>query len=93
MLSNVSANSINTFGKENLINIKDITIDSKSGYSGAGKNLESKFIHKNLYSSTYAYSIKNHRHICEIDQQIYKFTRKKLTFLLILTYFLHSEEF
>ena len=66
--------------KGNLINIKDITIDSKSGYSGAGKNLESKFHHKNLYSSTYAYNIKNHRHICEIDQQIYKFTRKKINF-------------
>ena len=34
--------------KKNLINIKSITIDSKSGYSGAGKNLEKKFKHKNL---------------------------------------------
>ena len=28
--------------KKNLINIKNITIDSKSGYSGAGKNLKKK---------------------------------------------------
>ena len=27
----------------NLIQTKNITIDSKSGYSGAGKNLEQKF--------------------------------------------------
>ena len=66
--------------KKNLIINKDITIDSKSGYSGAGKNLEKKFTHKNLYSSIYAYSTKNHRHICEIDQQIFKFTKKKINF-------------
>jgi N-acetyl-gamma-glutamyl-phosphate reductase len=64
--------------KKNLINTRDITIDSKSGYSGAGKNLKKKFTHKNLYSSIYAYSIKNHRHICEIDQQLYKHTKKKI---------------
>ena len=34
--------------KKNLINSKNITIDSKSGYSGAGKNFEKKFRHKNL---------------------------------------------
>ena len=67
--------------KKNLIKINDIIIDSKSGYSGAGKNLEKKFTHKNLYSSTFAYSPKNHRHICETDQQILKLTNKKVKFL------------
>lgn len=66
--------------KMNLIKIKDITIDSKSGYSGAGKNLEKKFKHKNLYSSTYAYSTKKHRHICEIDQQLLKLTKRKINY-------------
>tara|TARA_B100001057_G_C22747420_1_gene910315 strand:+ start:70 stop:1107 length:1038 start_codon:yes stop_codon:yes gene_type:complete len=66
--------------KKNLINIKDITIDSKSGYSGAGKNLKKKFVHKNLYSSTFAYGISNHRHICEIDEQLYKLTKKKILY-------------
>ena len=66
--------------KNNLIKNQNITIDSKSGYSGAGKNLEKKFKHKNLYSSTFAYSTKNHRHICEMEQQIYKFTKKKIEF-------------
>ncbi len=63
--------------KKKLIKINDITIDAKSGYSGAGKNLEKKFTHKNLYQSTYAYSTKLHRHISEIDEQIYKITKKK----------------
>ena len=63
--------------KKNLIKTDNITIDSKSGYSGAGKNLKKKFVHKNLYSSTFAYNTKYHRHICEIDQQIFKLTKKK----------------
>ena len=66
--------------KKNMIKNDNITIDSKSGYSGAGKNLEKKFNHKNLYSSTFAYSTKNHRHICEIDQQFLKLTKKKIHF-------------
>ncbi len=66
--------------KKKLIKIKNITIDSKSGFSGAGKNLEKKFSHKNLYSSTYAYSTVNHRHICEIDQELLKYTKKKVSF-------------
>ena len=66
--------------KKNLIKRNNITIDSKSGYSGAGKNLEKKFKHKNLYLSTFAYSTKNHRHICEIDEQFLKLTQKKLEY-------------
>ena len=66
--------------KKNMIKTDNITIDSKSGYSGAGKNLKKKFKHKNLFSSTFAYSTKNHRHICEIDQQFLKFTKKKIYF-------------
>ncbi len=66
--------------RHNLINLKNITIDSKSGYSGAGKNLEKKFTHKNLYHSTYAYNTKNHRHMCEIDQELLKLTRKKVKY-------------
>ena len=66
--------------KKKLIKIHDITIDAKSGYSGAGKNLEKKFTHRNLYQSTYAYSTKLHRHISEIDEQIYKITKKKIKY-------------
>ena len=66
--------------KKNLIKIDDITIDTKSGYSGAGKNLEKKFSHKYIYSSIFAYSTRHHRHICEIDEQILKFTKKKISY-------------
>ena len=66
--------------KKNLIHKYNITIDSKSGYSGAGKNLHKKFKHKNLFQSTFAYSTKNHRHICEIDQELQIHTKKKVQF-------------
>ena len=66
--------------KKNLISINNITIDSKSGYSGAGKNLENKFKHKNLYSSVFAYNSKNHRHTCEIEQELFKHTKKRVEF-------------
>ena len=79
--------------KKNLIKLNNITIDSKSGYSGAGKNLEKKFKHKNLYNSTYAYSTKNHRHISEIDQEFSKITKKRYHILLIHIYYPLSEEF
>mgnify|MGYP006145943965 CR=1 FL=1 len=65
--------------KKRLIN-NEIIIDSKSGYSGAGKNLEKKFTHKNIYSSTYAYSPKNHRHTVEINQEIVKNTNQVVKF-------------
>ena len=66
--------------KKNLIKKYDITIDSKSGYSGAGRNYLKKFRHKNFLNSTYAYSTKKHRHISEIDQQIKKHTGKEILY-------------
>ena len=66
--------------RKKLIKENNITIDAKSGYSGAGKNLTKKFKHKNLYSSTFAYSPQNHRHICEIDEQFLKFLKKRIKY-------------
>ena len=66
--------------KKKMISSKGITIDSKSGYSGAGKGFEKKFKHKNLFSSTFAYQIKNHRHVAEIDQELSKYSKKKVIY-------------
>ena len=66
--------------QKNLIKIKNIIIDAKSGYSGAGKNFKKKFNHKNLYTSSFAYSPKNHRHIVEIQQEFLKYANKKILF-------------
>ncbi len=66
--------------KKKLIDIKNITIDSKSGFSGAGKNLKKKFIHKNLYSSVFAYGVLSHRHIVEISQELKAKTNQNVNF-------------
>ena len=63
-----------------MIKTNNIVIDSKSGYSGAGKNFKKKFKHKNLFASLFAYSTKKHRHIAEIDQELLKRTKKKIKF-------------
>ena len=62
--------------KKRLIRLKNIIIDSKSGYSGAGKNYKNKFKFKNFIHSTYAYSVNNHRHVAEIDQEFRKISKK-----------------
>jgi len=66
--------------KKSLIKTKNIIIDSKSGYSGAGKNYKSKFKHKNIESSVFAYGIEKHRHMSELDQQFYKILNNKFEY-------------
>ena len=55
-----------------LIDTKNIIIDSKSGYSGAGKKFDfNKIKSKNDYNF-YNYNTNNHRHIAEIEQELNK---------------------
>ena len=63
---------------KNFINFKNIIVDSKSGYSGAGRGVHKKYKNKNLYESLKAYGVGNHRHNSEIDQMLKKFTKKKI---------------
>ena len=63
--------------KKNLIKFNNIIIDSKSGYSGAGRSVHKKYKDKNLYESLSAYGVGIHRHNPEIDQMLSKFTKKK----------------
>ena len=64
--------------KKNLIKTENIIIDSKSGYSGAGRGIHKK--NKNLDESISAYGIGFHRHNSEIQQEISKYTKKKISF-------------
>ena len=64
--------------KKNLVNVKNVIIDSKSGYSGAGRGVHKKYKNKNLYESISAYGVGSHRHNSEIDQMLKKFTNKKI---------------
>ena len=67
--------------EKDLINTNNIIIDSKSGYSGAGRDVHKKYKHKNLYESLSAYGVGFHRHNSEIEQEIRRYTKKNITFI------------
>ena len=58
--------------KKNLIFHKNIIIDSKSGYSGAGRGIHKRTTKKKLHESLSAYGVGFHRHNSEIDQELSK---------------------
>ncbi|MDC0343955.1 N-acetyl-gamma-glutamyl-phosphate reductase [Pelagibacteraceae bacterium] len=64
----------------NVLNLKKIIIDSKSGISGAGKNFKNKFTHNNIDKAIQAYGITKHRHMSEIDQEFKLITRKNINY-------------
>ncbi len=66
--------------KKKLIKIDNIIIDSKSGYSGAGRGVHKKYKNKNLYESISAYGVGFHRHNSEIHQEIKNITKKNFSF-------------
>ncbi len=73
--------------KENLINPKDIIIDSKSGVSGAGKKLDSMYLYNEQNENFLPYSPGKHRHIPEVESILEELTKVKinLTFTPHLT--------
>ena len=66
--------------KKKLIFTNNIIIDSKSGYSGAGRGVHKKYENKNLYESLSAYGVGFHRHNSEIAQTLRKVTKGKVKF-------------
>ena len=66
--------------QKKLINLKNISIDSKSGYSGAGRGVHKKYKSQNLYESISAYGVGFHRHNSEIEQTLKKYSKKKIEF-------------
>ena len=65
----------------NAIDQKNIIIDSKSGYSGAGRGVHLKYKNKNLYESLSAYGVGFHKHNAEINQELNKYTKSKMKFV------------
>tara|TARA_B100001057_G_scaffold280940_1_gene281350 strand:- start:6262 stop:7284 length:1023 start_codon:yes stop_codon:yes gene_type:complete len=64
--------------KKNSIKTNDIIIDSKSGYSGAGRAVHKKYKKRNLYESLSAYGVGFHRHNSEIIQELKKISKSKI---------------
>ena len=67
--------------KKKLIDSKNIIIDSKSGYSGAGRSVHKKNANNNLYESLSAYGVGFHRHNSEIQQELNLLSKKKIKFI------------
>ena len=66
--------------KANLIRSDNLIIDSKSGYSGAGKKFDKKNISKKGMLNFYNYNTNQHRHICEIHQELSKISNTSIKF-------------
>src|SRR6056300_156848 len=66
--------------KKKIIKSNNIIIDSKSGYSGAGRGVHNKYKNKNLYESLSVYGISSHRHNSEIEQFLDKINKNKINF-------------
>ena len=66
--------------KKKLIKTQNIIIDSKSGYSGAGRNVHKIYKDKNLYESLSAYGVGFHRHNSEIKQELRNYTKSNVSF-------------
>ena len=67
--------------QKRLIKFDKIIIDSKSGYSGAGRLVHKRYKNKNLYDSLSAYGVGFHRHNSEIEQSLKKYSKNKINFI------------
>ena len=66
--------------RKKVISSKNIIIDSKSGYSGAGKKFDIKNIKNQNDYNFYNYNTNEHRHICEIQQELDKYSDDSINF-------------
>ena len=67
--------------KKKIIKLDNIIIDSKSGYSGAGRGVHKIYAKKNLYDSLKAYGVGFHRHNSEIQQELDFHSKSKVKFI------------
>ena len=58
--------------ENNMIKNDNIIIDSKSGYSGAGKTKKTEDLKLEVYENIKTYGVGDHKHIAEINQEIKK---------------------
>lgn len=65
--------------KERLINVNNITINSVSGTSGAGKKLSQEQHFAEMDNNFYAYGVNSHRHTPEIEDILFELTGSQST--------------
>ncbi|PIN08291.1 N-acetyl-gamma-glutamyl-phosphate reductase [Handroanthus impetiginosus] len=65
--------------KANLIEVKNIIIDSKSGVSGAGRGAKEANLYTEIAEGIHSYGVTRHRHVPEIEQGLSKAANSKVT--------------
>src|SRR4030042_692917 len=65
--------------KKGMISYENIVIDSKSGVSGAGRDVVLGSLFCEVNEGVKAYHVFNHRHLPEIEQELSQQTKKKIT--------------
>ncbi|KAL2347852.1 hypothetical protein Fmac_001852 [Flemingia macrophylla] len=65
--------------KANLIDIKNITIDAKSGVSGAGRSAKENLLFTEVAEGLSSYGVTRHRHVPEIEQGLADVASSKVT--------------
>ena len=56
--------------QKKVIKTSNIIVDSKSGYSGAGKTKDKEQLLKEVYENIKTYGVGDHKHIAEINQEL-----------------------
>ncbi|PQQ01927.1 putative N-acetyl-gamma-glutamyl-phosphate reductase chloroplastic [Prunus yedoensis var. nudiflora] len=65
--------------KANLVQPKNIIIDSKSGVSGAGRGAKEANLYTEIAEGIYSYGVTRHRHVPEIEQGLSDAANSKVT--------------
>lgn len=65
--------------KANLIEFRNIIIDSKSGVSGAGRGAKEANLYTEISEGIYSYGVTRHRHVPEIEQGLSDAAHSKIT--------------
>jgi N-acetyl-gamma-glutamyl-phosphate reductase len=65
--------------KDKLIDASDIIIDSKSGVTGAGREVKQSSLYAEVAEGIHAYGIASHRHTPEIEQSLTEAAGAKVT--------------
>ncbi|GFQ03855.1 phragmoplast orienting kinesin 2 [Phtheirospermum japonicum] len=63
----------------NLIEVKNIIIDSKSGVSGAGRGAKESNLYTEIAEGIHSYGVTRHRHVPEIEQGLSDAANSKVT--------------
>lgn len=65
--------------EEEIINLKGIVIDSKSGITGAGRSLDLGYLFSEVNEGVKAYKVGVHRHTPEMEQELSLLAEEKIT--------------